>query len=63
MSCLHINEKNHLLVDANNKKSLWQEKKKHLLSANRDKVFHLLEPPPLLSPCKMKQHMKPNLLE
>jgi hypothetical protein len=62
-SCLHINEKNCLLVDVNNKKSLWQEKEMHLLSANHDKVFHLLEPPPLLSPCKMKQHTKPNLLK
>jgi hypothetical protein len=45
------------------KKSLWQEEEMHLLSANHDKVFHLLEPPPLLSPHEMKQHTKPNLLE
>jgi hypothetical protein len=60
---MHINEKNPLLVDANNQKSLWQEEEMHLLSANHDKVFHLLEPPPLLSSHKIKQHRKPNLLE
>jgi hypothetical protein len=60
---LHINEKNRLLVNANNKKSLWQEEEMHLLSVNHDKVFHLLEPPPLLSPHTMKQHTKPNLLK
>jgi hypothetical protein len=63
MSCLHINEENRLLVDANNQKSLWQEEEMHLSNASHDKVFHLLEPPPLLSPHEMKQHMKPNLFE
>jgi hypothetical protein len=55
---LHINEKNRLLVDANNKKSLWQEEEMHLLSANHNNFFHLLEPPPLLSLHEMKQHIK-----
>jgi hypothetical protein len=61
MSCLHINEKNSLFVSANSYKNLWQEEEMNLL--NHDKVFHLLEPPPLLSSHEMKQNRKPNLLE
>jgi len=58
MSYLHINEKNSLLVDANNQKNLWQEEEMRLLSANHDKVFHLLEPPPFLSPHETKLNIR-----
>jgi hypothetical protein len=53
--CWHIGEKSCPLIHVNTQKNLKQRKKTHLLSADPDKDFPLLEPPLSWSSCEMKQ--------